>query len=162
MKTKLILAFLLATTISSFAQNKAEIVKTINQLLAKAIGGTDMTMHNGVMTEFKITTNSFTIDEEMNYGIFTEGKAFFSRDNAKLETTNKSQIPNWKGFKVNHEQTSTKLKSIYPVFDKREDEPDNDKNGIKYYCLAGDEDKLITALAQLQNLYTRKKQPKNR
>jgi len=156
MKVKLTLILLLTASFSGFAQNKAEIVKTINQLLAKAIGGTDMTMHNGKMTEFKITANSFTIDEEMNFGVFTTGKAFVGPDNAKLETTNKSQINTWKGFKVNYEQNSIKIKSIYPVFDKREDEPDNDKNGIKYYCLAGDEDKLITALAQLQNLYIRK------
>ena len=156
MKTQLMLALLLVGSFGGFAQPKAEIVKTINQLLAKAIGGTDITLHNGKETKFKITANSFSIDEEMNFGIFTTGKNFASSDNAKEETTNQSQIQHWKGFKVSPEQNSTTLKSIYPVFEKREGEPDNDKNGIKYYCLAGDEDKLIAALLQLQNLYSKK------
>lgn len=156
MKTKLMLALLLAISVNGFAQSKADIVKTINQLLAKAIGGTDMAMHNGIKTEFKITANSFYIDEEMNFGVFTMGKNFASSDHFKEETTNKSQITAWKGFKVSLEQRSGKLKSVYPVFDKRDEEPDNDKNGIKYYCLAGDEDKLIIALTQLQGLYSRK------
>jgi hypothetical protein len=156
MKTKLTLVLLLAASINGFAQTKAETVKTINQLLAKAIGGTDRILHNGTETTFKITANSFSIDEEMNFGIFTIGKTFSSSDHARTESSNKSQIQHWKGFKISSEQNSTTLKSIYPVFEKREDEPDNDKNGIKYYCLAGDEDKLITALAQLQGLYQRK------
>jgi len=156
MRTKLTLVLLLAASFSGFAQTKAEIVKNINQLLAKAIGGTDRILRNGTETTFKITANSFSIDEEMNYGIFTIGKTFASSDQAKEETTNKSQIQYWNGFKVSPEQRSTTIKSIYPVFEKREGEPDNDKNGIKYYCLAGDEDKLITALKQLQGLYQRK------
>ncbi|WP_316844353.1 hypothetical protein [Pedobacter psychrodurus] len=156
MKTKLTLVLLLAASFSGFAQTKAEIVKNINQLLAKAIGGTDSVMHRGAKTEIKITANSFFIDEEMNYGVFTIGKTFTSSDQAKEETTNKSQIQYWNGFKVSPEQHSTTIKSVYPVFEKREGEPDNDKNGIKYYCLAGDEDKLITALTQLQGLYQRK------
>jgi len=156
MKTQLILVLLLAGSVGGFAQPKAEIVKTINQLLAKAIGGTDITLHNGKETKFKITANSFSIDEEMNFGVFTIGKTFSSSDHARIESSNKSQIQHWKGFKVSPEQNSTTLKSIYPVFEKREDEPDNDKNGIKYYCLAGDEDKLITALTQLQGLYKKK------
>ncbi|TCD29195.1 hypothetical protein EZ456_03275 [Pedobacter psychrodurus] len=156
MKTKLTLALLLATCIHCFAQTKAETVKTINQLLAKAIGGTDHILRKGTETMFKITANSFSIDEEMNFGVFTVGKTFASSDNAKEETSNKSQINTWKGFKVSPEQTSTKIKSIYPVFDKREDEPNNDKNGIKYYCLAGDEDKLIAALTHLQGIYSKK------
>ncbi len=156
MKTTLTLVFLLAATLSGYAQTKAEIVKTINQLLAKAIGGTDHILRKGIETTFTITANSFSIDEEMNYGVFTVGKTFASSDHAKEETTSKSQLTAWKGFKVSPEQTSTKIKSIYPVFDKREDEPDNDKNGIKYYCLAGDEDKLVAALAQLQGMYSKK------
>jgi hypothetical protein len=156
MKTKLTLVLLLAASLSGFAQTKAEIVKNINQLLAKAIGGTDRILRKGTETTFKITTNSFSIDEEMNYGVFTVGKTFASSDNAKEETTNKSQINTWKGFKVSPEQNSETIKSIYPVFEKREGEPDNDKNGIKYYCSAGDEDKLITALTQLQGLYQKK------
>lgn len=156
MKTQLMLVLLLAGSFGGFAQPKAEIVKTINQLLAKAIGGTDITLHNGKETKFKITANSFSIDEEMNFGIFTIGKTFSSSDHARIESSNKSQIQHWKGFKVSPEQNSTTLKSIYPVFEKREDEPDNDKNGIKYYCLTGDEDKLIAALMHLQNLYSKK------
>ncbi|MGM9477555.1 hypothetical protein ACS5PU_14060 [Pedobacter sp. GSP4] len=156
MRTKLTLVLLLAASFSGFAQTKAEIVKTINQLLAKAIGGTDISLHNGVKTEFKITANSFSIDEEMNFGVFTIGKAFVSSDHAKEETTHKSQINTWKGFKVSPEYSNPKIKSVYPVIDKREGEPDNDQNGIKYYCLAGDEDKLLSALASLQGLYTRK------
>jgi hypothetical protein len=156
MKTKLTLVLLLAASFSGFAQTKAEIVKSINQLLAKAIGGTDRILRKGTETTFKITTNSFSIDEEMNYGVFTVGKTFASSDNAKEETINKSQINTWKGFKVSPEQNSETIKSIYPVFEKREGEPDNDKSGINYYCLAGDEDKLITALTQLQGLYQKK------
>jgi hypothetical protein len=156
MKTKLTLVLLLAASFSGFAQTKAEIVKNINQLLAKAIGGTDSVMHRGAKTEFVITANSFSIDEEMNYGIFTIGKTFASSDDAKETSTGTSMISDWKGFKVSPEQSGAKIKSIYRVFEKREGEPDNDKNGIKYYCLAGDEDKLITALTQLQGLYTKK------
>jgi len=156
MRTKIMLVLLLATSFSGFAQTKAEIVKNINQLLAKAIGETDHVLHKGIETTFKITANSFSIDEEMNYGIFTTGSSFASSDNAKEESTHTSQLTTWKGFKVSPEQTSTKIRSIYPVFNKREDEPDNDKNGIKYYCLAGDEDKLIAVLAQLQELYRKK------
>lgn len=156
MKTQLMLVLLLAGSFGGFAQPKAEIVKTINQLLAKAIGGTDIALHNGEETKFKITANSFSIDEEMNFGIFTIGKTFSSLDHARIEISNKSQIQHWKGFKVSPEQNSTTLKSVYPVFEKREDEPDNDKNGIKYYCLAGDEEKLIAALTQLQGLYKKK------
>ncbi|WP_157280232.1 hypothetical protein [Pedobacter borealis] len=156
MRTKLMLALLLAASINGFTQTKAETVKNINQLLAKAIGGTDRILRKGIETTFTITANSFYIDEEMNYGVFTVGKSFASSDNAKEETTNKSQINVWKGFKVSLEQTSTKIKSIYPVFDKGEDEPDNDKNGIRYYCLAGDEEKLVAALTHLQGIYSRK------
>ncbi|KRT16093.1 hypothetical protein ASU31_11370 [Pedobacter ginsenosidimutans] len=156
MKTQLMLVLLLAGSFGGFAQPKAEIVKTINQLLAKAIGGTNRILRKGTETTFTITANSFSIDEEMNFGVFTVGKTFASSDNAKEETTNKSQIQHWKGFKVSPEQNSTTLKSIYPVFEKRENEPDNDKNGIKYYCLAGDEEKLIVALMHLQSLYSKK------
>jgi len=154
--TLVTLVLLLAASFNGFAQVKAEIVKTINQLLVKAIGGTDITLHNGQETEFKIIANSFSIDEEMNFGVFTIGKNFASSDHAKEESTTKSQIQHWKGFNISPEQTSTTIKSIYPVIEKREGEPDNDKNGIKYYCLVGDEDKLITALTQLQGLYQRK------
>lgn len=156
MRTKITLVLLLAASFSGFAQPKAEIVKTINQLLAKAIGGTAITLHNGTSTEFKITANSFYIDEEMNFGIFTIGKTFASSDHAKEENSYTSQIQTWTGFKVSPEQNSANIKSIYPVFTKRDGESDNDKNGIKYYCLAGDEEKLIGALTQLQGLYKRK------
>ncbi|PWS31350.1 hypothetical protein [Pedobacter paludis] len=156
MRTKLTLVLLLVASFNGFAQTKAEIVKTINQLLAKAIGGTNITLHNDVATEFKITANSFSIDEEMNFGVFTIGKSFTSSDHWKEQTTNKSQIQHWNGFRISSEQNSTNTKSIYPVSEKIEGEPDNGKNGIKYYCLAGDEDKLIAALLQLQGLYKRR------
>jgi len=156
MKTQLMLALLLAGSFGGFAQTKAEIVKNINQLLAKAIGGTNITLHNGTETAFTITANSFSIDEEMNFGVFTMAKTFASSDRAKEETSTTSQIQTWNGFKVSPEQKDPKIKSVYPVFTKRDGEPDNDKNGIKYYCLAGDEDKLIVALLQLQNLYSKK------
>lgn len=156
MRTKLTLVLLLAASFSGFAQTKAEIVKNINQLLAKAIGGTNITLHNGMETVFTITANSFSIDEEMNFGVFTMGKTFASSDRAKEETSTTSQIQTWNGFKVSPEQKDPKIKSVYPVFTKRDGEPDNDKNGIKYYCLAGDEEKLIAALTQLQGLYKKK------
>jgi hypothetical protein len=154
MKTKLILVLLLATSINGFAQTKAETVKTINLLLAKAIGGTDSAIVRGKKTEFTLTANSFSVEEEKKYGIFKIAKIFKSPN--KEESTGTSVISEWKGFKVSPEQTSTKIKSIYPIFDKREDEPDNDKNGIKYYCLAGDEEKLIAALMHLQGMYSKK------
>ncbi|MBT2564452.1 hypothetical protein J7E50_06690 [Pedobacter sp. ISL-68] len=89
MRRKLMLVLLLAASINGFAQTKIETVKTINQLLAKAIGGTDHILRKGTETTFTITANSFSIDEEMNYGVFTVGKTFASADNAKEETTNK-------------------------------------------------------------------------
>ena len=153
MKTKLILVLLLAASINGFAQTKTETVKAINLLLAKAIGGTDSAIVGGKNTEFTLTANSFSVEEEKKYGIFKIAKIFKSPD--KEESTGTSAISDWKGFKVSPEQNSTTLKSIYPVFEKREGEPDNDKNGIKYYCLAGDENKLITALMHLQNLYSK-------
>lgn len=154
MKTKLILVLLLAASINGLAQTKAETVKTINLLLAKAIGGTDSAIVGGKKTEFTIAANSFSVEDEKMYGIFKIAKIFKSPD--KEESTVTSVISDWKSFKVSPEQDSTTLKSIYPVFEKRKDEPDNDKNGIKYYCLAGDEDKLIAALMHLQNLYSKK------
>jgi hypothetical protein len=153
MKTKLTLVLLLAASINGFAQTKAETVKTINLLLAKAIGGTDSAIVRGKKTEFTLTANSFSVEEEKKYGIFKIAKIFKSPD--KEESTGTSVISDWKGFKVSPEQNSTTLKSIYPIIEKREGEPDNDKNGIKYYCLAGDEEKLIAALMHLQNLYSK-------
>lgn len=152
MKTKLTLVLLLAASLTGFAQTKAETVKTINQLLAKAIGGTDSIMRKGTKTSFTITENSFSI-EEKKHGVFKISKTYATSDNAKEKSTNTSMISDWKGFKVSPEQNSSKIKSIYPVFEKRKGEPDNDKNGIRYYCLAGDEDKLITALVRLQEIY---------
>jgi hypothetical protein len=154
MKTKLTLAILLVASINGFAQTKAETVKTINLLLAKAIGGTDSTIVGGKKTEFTLTANSFSVEDEKKYGIFKIAKIFKSPD--KEESTGTSVISDWKGFKVSPEQNSTTLKSIYPIIEKRKGEADNDKNGIKYYCLAGDEEKLITALLHLQSLYSKK------
>jgi hypothetical protein len=154
MKTKLTLVLLLVAAINGYAQTKTETVKTINLLLAKAIGGTDSSIVRGKKTEFTLTANSFSVEEEKKYGIFKIAKIFKSPD--KEESTGTSVISDWKGFKVSPEQNSTTIKSIYPIFEKREGEPDNDKNGIKYYCLAGDEDKLIAALMHLQSLYSQK------
>lgn len=153
MKTKLILVLLLAASINGFAQTKTETVKTINLLLAKAIGGTDSAIVRGKKTEFTLTANSFSVEEEKKYGIFKIAKIFKSPN--KEESTGTSVISDWKGFKASPEQNSTTLKSIYPIIEKREGEPDNDKNGIKYYCLAGDEEKLIAALMHLQSLYSK-------
>ncbi|RZL14210.1 MAG: hypothetical protein EOO96_31010 [Pedobacter sp.] len=153
MRTKLTLLILLLITFKGFTQSKAETIQTINQLLASAIGGTDSISVKGKVTHLKITENAFKVDDDGKSGHFL---VKFENQNESIKKDDTSIIRDWKSFKVHPSTKSTTLKTIYPIFQKRDGEPDNDKNGIKYYCLSGNEDKLITSLLHLQNLYSQK------
>lgn len=153
MRIKLTFLILLLITFKGFSQTKAETIQTINQLLASAIGGTDSIFIKGKVTPLKITENAFKIDDDGKSGHFL---IKFESQDESFKTDGMSIISDWKGFKVHPTAKSTTLKTVYPVFKKREGEPENDKSGIKYYCLSGNEDKLIASLVHLQNLYSKK------
>ena len=153
MRAKLTLLILLMITFKGFSQNKSQTIQTINELLASAIGGTDSILIKGQITQLKITENAFKVDDDGKSGHFV---IKFESENESIKKDGMTMISDWKGFKVHPSTNNTTLKTIYPIFEKRDGEPENDKNGIKYYCLAGNEDKLIASLLHLQNLYSKK------
>ncbi|MCX2475668.1 hypothetical protein OQZ33_15145 [Pedobacter sp. MC2016-05] len=153
MRTKLTLLILLMITFKGFSQNKSETIQTINQLLASAIGGTDSILIKGQITQLKITENAFKVDDDDKSGHFV---IKLESENESIKKDRMTMISDWKGFKVHPSTNNTMLKTVYPIFEKRDGEPENDKNGIKYYCLAGNEYRLIASLLHLQNLYSKK------
>ena len=155
MKTKLTLLIFMIISIKSFSQSKIETVKQINHLLAKAVGGSDTISIKGKTSAFVIKSNTFAVDADGKSAHFTV--KMIGHDGFESSSTTTSIISDWKGFKINPAIKSRTLKSVYPVFQKRKNEPDNDKNGIKHYCIAGDEKNLIASLAHLESLYSKSK-----
>lgn len=152
MRTKFTLIILLLLSYKGFSQTKPQTIKIINQVLQSAVGGTDKVKIKGKELQLKIISNSFLIDEDGKTGHFKS--KLQGEGNTSAHDTS-SSIAAWKGFKVSTDIKSTTLGSIYPITEKRLGEPDDDKNGIRYYCLAGNEEQLITALMHLKSLYSK-------
>ncbi|UKT64577.1 hypothetical protein [Pedobacter mucosus] len=153
MKIRLALILILAISYSGYTQTKVETIKTINALLTAAVGTQDSVLVKEKKSSFKVVKNMFLIDDDGSTGHF---KSKLENKNESFESDNASIIKDWTGFKVHQTENVTTLRTIYPLFKKRNGELNNDKNGIRYYCLAGSEEKLIAALMHLQNLYSQK------
>ncbi|SER55407.1 hypothetical protein [Pedobacter rhizosphaerae] len=152
MKIKLIVILFCVVSFKCFAQSKEETIKTINQLLAKAVGEKDCAIINGTKMEFKLTKNSFSVDDSKNYGFFKVAKNYGNPN--KEEITSTTVISDWKGFKIIPDKNSTSLSTIYPIIEIKKNEFST-HNSLKYYCLSGDEEKLVAALNHLNKLYSK-------